>query len=328
MISKSDEKPLACWRGKDRLGPEILDSLTIIFKTGGCSWNKCRMCSYRHERFGDGTPASLAALVRDQLNWVLAHHPVETYQMVKIFTSGSFFDPNEVPPAVVDEVAAAFKGKVIVAETRAEYVDGDRINRFVAAIDDGTYTIPLYIAIGLETTSDQISDKSINKGSTFAQFKEASKTARKNRAGIKAYLLMKPLFLTEQEAIDDMIRSIEEVSPYADLISMNPCNVQSRTEVEQYWKQGAYRPPYLWSVLKVLDAVDRHVLCDPVGGGRSRGPHNCGACDHDVITAINEYALTGDRELIRAAAAMDCACKEEWEFVCSHEQSHCMPLTR
>lgn len=328
MISKSDEKPLACWRGKDLLGQETLDSLTIIFKTGGCSWNRCRMCSYRHERFGDGTQASLAALVHDQLTWVLTHHPVETYQMVKIFTSGSFFDPEEVPPEVVAEVAAAFKGKVVVAETRAEYVNKDRISQFFAAIDDGTYAIPLYIAIGLETTSDQISEKSINKGSTFAQFQEASKTARDAGAGIKAYLLMKPLFLTEQEAIDDMIRSIEEVSPFADLISMNPCTVQGRTEVEQYWKQGAYRPPYLWSVLKVLDTVDRHVLCDPVGGGRSRGPHNCGACDHDIITAINEYALTGDQELIREASAAECGCKEEWEFVCSHEQPHCMPLTR
>ena len=51
MISELMEKPLASWRGQERYGNELLDCLTIIFKSGGCTWSKCRMCSYRHERY-------------------------------------------------------------------------------------------------------------------------------------------------------------------------------------------------------------------------------------------------------------------------------------
>ncbi len=53
MISENTKKPLACWRGKERYNGEAVDCLTIIFESGGCSWSRCRMCSYRHERYQD-----------------------------------------------------------------------------------------------------------------------------------------------------------------------------------------------------------------------------------------------------------------------------------
>ena len=51
MLSDESGKPLASWSGRDRIGDLILDSFTVILKTGGCAWNRCRMCSYRHERY-------------------------------------------------------------------------------------------------------------------------------------------------------------------------------------------------------------------------------------------------------------------------------------
>ncbi len=182
--------------------------------------------------------------------------------------------------------------------------------------------------MGLETTNDAIREKSIDKGFTYADFLQAASTAHRAGAGVKAYLMMKPPFLTEAEARDDMLRSIEEVSSVADMISMNLCTVQSRTDVERLWKQNAYRPPYLWSVLDVLIRSPVHVLCDPVGGGQMRGPHNCGACDRPIVKGIGEYSLTGDKELLRVLAEEDCSCKQEWEFVLREERPYCMPLTR
>ncbi|MDD1653614.1 MAG: TIGR01210 family radical SAM protein, partial [Methanomicrobiales archaeon] len=50
MVPVTGEKPLACWGGKDRIGGEVLPSLTVIFRTGGCAWNRCLMCGYRAVR--------------------------------------------------------------------------------------------------------------------------------------------------------------------------------------------------------------------------------------------------------------------------------------
>jgi hypothetical protein len=283
------------------------------------------MCGYRFEGyFGAQTEEVLAAL-RGQLAWVQENFDLSQVGMVKIFTSGSFLDPVEVPPTFREEIARAFAGKVVVVETRPEYVETEALAEMAEALGS-----PIHVAMGLETTDDAIREKSIQKGFSFADFIEASKRAKAAGAGVKAYLLLKPLFLTEKEAIEDMKTSIMDVAPYCGMISMNACTVQKRTELEHLWKEQAYRPPYLWSILEVLGNVDPGVpvFCDPVGGGHLRGPHNCGKCDRDIIDGINEYALTGDVELIRALAEIECACKKEWEYVLGHEKPWSMPLTR
>ncbi|NYT06098.1 MAG: archaeosine biosynthesis radical SAM protein RaSEA [Methanomicrobiales archaeon] len=324
----SVEKPLAAWKGKETYEGEAIDTLTVIFRSGGCAWNRCRMCGYRHERYRDLAAEELSDRMRRQVAWVQANYRDDEYRMLKIFTSGSFFDPAEVPPDVRDTVASAFAGKLIIAETRPEYISSDAVAGFIAGIDDGSWDQPLYVAMGLETTDNEIREKCIDKGFAFQDFIDAAGRARQGGAGVKTYLMMKPPFLTEKEAIDDMHRSIAEAAPYSDMISMNLCTVQSRTDVERYWKSHAYRPPYLWSVLEVLLAAQPHVMCDPVGGGTVRGPHNCGSCDRMILDAIRDYSLTGDRSLLRAIAETDCACKKEWEFVCAREKPYCMPLTR
>ena len=320
------ERPLACWKGEDRYEEEVLPSLTIILKTGGCRHNRCRMCSYRFERYSG--EVLLESQLLSQLQWVVHHHPLAEVAIVKLYTSGSFFDPEEVPSRVVDMAAQIFKGKLVIAETRPEFVDPERIAAFVSAIDSGDYRTPLYVAIGLETTNDTIRERSIDKGFSFADFKNAVTGARAGGAGIKAYLLHKPLFLTEREALLDMEDSIRGLAGIADMISMNPCTVQKHTELEYYWKRGGFRPPYLWSVVSVLLSAPVHVTCDPVGGGRARGPHNCGTCDYDIVRAIREFNLTADRQMLTGIFDTGCECKEEWERVLSLEKPYCMPLTR
>lgn len=328
MISDSTTKPLACWRGKERYENTPAECLTIIFESGGCSWSRCRMCSYRHERFRSKSCDELAAHLHAQLNWVRSQFDLDEFAMVKIFTSGSFFDPAEVPPAFRDEVARVFKGKIVIAESRPEYITDENIAPFLEEAGDGPHRIPLYCAVGLETTNDQIREKCIAKGFTYADFKAAASVAHRAGAGVKAYLLFKPLFLAEAEAVADMRSSLNELAGNVEMISMNPCTVQKRTELELYWKQGAYRPPYLWSVLSLLKDAPVHVTCDPLGGGQKRGPHNCGSCDYEITKGIRDYSLSSDRDLIGALLDTDCPCKAEWEYVMAREQPYCMPLTR
>jgi archaeosine synthase beta-subunit len=328
MISEYTKKPLACWRGNERYNNETVECLTIIFESGGCSWARCRMCSYRHERFRAQSCDELAAHLNAQLSWVRSQFCLDEFAMIKIFTSGSFFDPAEVPPSFQSEIAQAFRGKIVIAESRPEYITPDGIGHFLKELDDGSHRTPLYCAVGLETTNDGIREKCINKGFSYADFKKAASIAHTAGAGVKAYLLFKPLFLTEAEALADMRSSFADLAGTVEMISMNPCTVQKRTELERYWKQGAYRPPYLWSVLSLLKDAPMHVTCDPLGGGQARGPHNCGSCDYEITRGIRDYSLSGDRDLIGALLETDCACKNEWEYILGHERPYCMPLTR
>jgi archaeosine synthase beta-subunit len=328
MVAHNEDKPLACFPGTDRYENRELRSLTVILRTAGCSWNRCLMCSYRHERFSPRSPDLVAEGIIRQLRFIADNFPLEEFEMVKLYTSGSFFDPDEVPAEAFHEAATMFRGKIVVAETRPEYINPERLLEFISMIDTGRFHTPLYTAIGIETSDDAIREKSIAKGFSFRDFQTAVSDARKAGAGVKAYLLMKPLFLTEKEALQDMKQSIADLDPYADMISMNPCNVQRRTDMERFWKQGAYRPPYLWSVADALMSSSRDILCDPAGGGHQRGPHNCGTCDHDILSAIRNYSLTGERDPIKFAIETGCKCRDEWQFVLDNEMPWCMPLTR
>ena len=324
-------KPLASWKGQDRFFGEIKSTLTGIFLSGGCSWNRCRMCGYKNDR-DTCERAELIDHMVGQTEWIRENFPESEYELAKIFTSGSVFDPREVPLEVLDAFGSLFSGKPLIAESRCEYVTEDALARLLKTLDAGQ-PHPLTVAIGLETTNDTIREKSIDKGNTFADFIRAAETAHNAGVYVKAYLMMKPLFLTEREAMKDMKNSIQDVAPYADMISMNLCTVQGRTELERYWQRGAFRPPYLWSAVKVLLDADVFVSCDPVGGGFKRGPHNGdvqheGCLDKEIVAAINDYSLNADKSVLQAVWDAGKDCRDEWEYVLGHEKSWNMPLTK
>ncbi|MDV0444176.1 archaeosine biosynthesis radical SAM protein RaSEA [Methanorbis rubei] len=320
-------KPLASWKGQDRYFGEVLPSLTGIFLSGGCSWNRCRMCGYKNDRNSCASRDELIAHMNAQIAWISENFAGDEYGLGKIFTSGSVFDPNEVPLEVLDSFGNLFAGKPVIAESRAEYVTEEGLSRLLKTLDQGQ-AHPLTVAMGLETTNDAIREKSIDKGFSFADFVRASEVCHNAGVGVKAYLMMKPLFLTESEALADMQTSIAEAAPYADMISMNLCTVQGRTELEQYWQRGSFRPPYLWSAVKVLLEAEVPVACDPVGGGFRRGPHNCGACDKEIVAAINAYSLSADKSELQQVWDAGCSCRKEWEYVLENEFSWNMPLTQ
>jgi len=325
---KNPEEPLALWSGQDRIDNEIHTSVTAIIRSGGCSWNRCRICQYRHERFTGVEKPELSRLMLAQIQRLKEQIEQVQPQVVKVYTSGSFFDPAEVPPDIQEYLIHQVRGKTLIVESRCEYVDLERLSRYVDIIREGGEAGTIVVAIGLETTSDPIREKCIDKGLHFSDYLKTSEAIHKAGGKVKTYLLHKPPYLTEREAHDDMIRSIREIVPITDLISMNPCTVQRNTHVETLWKRQAYRPPYLWSVASILAQSDAHVTCDPIGGGQTRGPHNCGTCDRMILDAIRDYNLNADQELMKSVMEMDCDCKEEWEYVMNQEYPWSMPLTR
>ena len=82
-------KPLASWTGQDRYFGEVLPSLTGIFLSGGCSWNRCRMCGYKNDRNTCGSRQDLIDHMTAQIAWLAENYASDTYGLAKIFTSGS-----------------------------------------------------------------------------------------------------------------------------------------------------------------------------------------------------------------------------------------------
>ncbi len=293
------------WKERERLDGKIVECVTAIITTRGCAWRRCYMCGYTRE----SREVSEAELI-EQISRVLA----ERGEVVKIFTSGSFFDDSEVPRSVRLYLKERLGDRKLIVESRPEFITPERLADFEG--------VNLEIGIGLETADDFIREHCVNKGFSFSDFLRAAKFIREHGFRVKVYLLLKPPFLSEREAIEDAVRSIEKVADVADVVSLNLTNVQRGTLVERLWKAKLYRPPWLWSAVEVLKSSDVEIICDPVAAGKSRGPHNCGRCDVRVERAIREFSLTQDRSLLNVS----CDCVKVWKKVLELEDYSRVPI--
>jgi radical SAM enzyme (TIGR01210 family) len=302
-------QPVRCWSEKDSLNGKVVDAYVIILRTRGCSWaltSGCTMCGYFNDSmFIDVSDKDL----RSQFEKAMQNYKDE--KIVKLFTSGSYFDPYEISVSMQNEILNILTKRVekISVESRPEYITEKRL----IAIQKIVASKEFEIGIGLETSNDLVREKTINKGFTFHEYKKATQLLKKHKMNVKTYVLMKPPFLTEKESLDDCIRTTKDITPYADLISLNPTNVQRHTVVEYLWKRNQYRPPWLWSIIEFLKQskkiTDAFVKCDVVGGGNLRGAHNCSSCDNKVLNAIGEFSLTQKQNVFHG---LTCDCKEKW----------------
>ncbi len=306
-------RPAAVWRSHDRLTDGVIRSLTMILRTSGCYRSRdgqsCTMCGFiRDSAPVPPSPEDLVAQFED----AMARRPEGEF-MVKIFTSGSFLDAAEMPPAAASEILRRLDDDPdvtkVLLETRPEFVTHEAM-----AACRQTIRKKLEIAIGVETSNDRIRLDCINKGFLFKDFVRASRVAHRHDSTVKAYLLLKPPFLSEGVAIRDIIKSVRDVSPYVETVSINLCNVQKGTLVEKLLRRGDYRPPWLWSAIAVLrqaktENPDLIITSDPVGAGSRRGPHNCSRCDSDVAGAINKFSISQEIDDLRAR----CDCMELWQ---------------
>jgi len=297
------------WREPEALGSEPVTAFVMILRTRGCYWadlKGCSMCGYAKDTLGrSATPEELAG----QIDRLAEEYRGEPY--VKVYTSGSFLDDREVDPESRLRLLRAFRGaRRLLFETLPEFAQAVSL----APLRDH-FPGELEVALGLESTDPVILERLINKGSPPSEYLAAADRIRSLGLRAKAYLLLKPPYLTEAESIRDVLRSIREAAPHVETLSINPVHIQNGTVVEHLYRRRRYRPPWLWSVVEALRAGSAlrgsaRLVSFPTAGGLPRGPHNCGRCDREVLGAIESASLT---QTFEALEALDCRCRSDWE---------------
>ena len=315
------------WISKDRLISGAGSSIYVILATRGCRWalseyGGCSICGYIYD--AKLKEVSASSLVSQFKNAMQKFSNLIPPLGIKIFTSGSFLDDLEVPLEARKKILQLISKNDLISEvtfeTRPEFVKHDKIRECVEILE-GKY---FEVAIGLESSNDRILRDCINKGFTFNDFKKATKIVQKEGANVKVYIFVKPPFLSEKEAIKDCISSAIDVSKVGiNTISFNPCTIHKGTLIEKLWKDGFYRPPWLWSLQYILqetfekakNQVSR-IICQPVAGGKKRGAHNCGKCDKQVLRAIQQVSLLQNLE---SFDHLDCECRYLFHQLLSHQ---------
>ena len=302
------------WREPEALGAERVDAFVLILRTRGCYWadaKGCTMCGYARDTLGR---SATEEEIGRQVAAALHRYRGEPY--VKIYTSGSFLDPREVPPKARSTVVRAFAGPArrLLLESLPEFAQVEDLRALREELG-----AELEVALGLESTQPEVLSRAVHKHEPPSEYFAAAARVRESGARPKAYLLLKPPYLTEREAIEDTVRSIREAQPHFDTLSVNPVHIQGGTVVEHLYRRGLYRPPWLWSLVEVLRrgkaslGEGKRLVSFPTSGGNRRGVHNCLGCDAGILHAIEEASLSQDFSALDTLPA--CACREQWARV-------------
>ena len=306
-----------------RVGDRRGHRLMVILAAPGCAFaftkGGCTNCSFP-QSFGLRHQVS-AGEYDAQLESALKRIPASDRGPVQLdlFVSGSFFNPDEVPPAgqamLLQRAARVPRVERIVVETRPEYITADNIKDAVFAVQPAE----LEVAIGLESADRVIREQRIRKGFTWRDFEKAAKQLAGSDVSMLVYLLLKPIATSEAEAIEDLVDSAGRVFELGEdlglptRIGLEPCFVGPDTEMERAFEAGEYRPPWLWSV---VEAVRRIAPRGPVQVGLSdeglnpqRSAHNCDKCSARVREALATFNLDRKPEPL---AKLSCDCRADW----------------
>ena len=318
---------IRCWSEEDVMDGKPCKALVVILKTRGCTWalaGGCTMCGYANE-------SAWAKVSEDELvaQFERAWRKYGGEELVKIYTSGSFIDRFEVMPGAQTRILTII-GKSDPASTRIapqkvafESLPGFVTDENLAPL--GGIVDKLEVGIGVESANFRVLRDSINKGHAFEEFPRAAEVCKRHGVSVKAYLMCKPPFLKESDALVDATRTIIAAAPHAYMVSLNPTNVQGNTVVDALYKRGSYRPPWLWTIVQAL--LDGRTAAEAAGflgmlksdviaAGQARGAHNCGTCDETVVGYLKKYKATQDKKWLRQCLdEVECKCRAEWKLV-------------
>ena len=247
--------------------------LGLGLKTSGCQYwkdNKVRMgclnCGY-FAAVPIGVKISSQQIVKQfnhALNSVNSEYNID-YDVIEFLNDGSFFNDEEVSSETREKIFKIISKKSninrVLVESRPEYIDINEIKKLLKILRKNQ---ELEIGIGLETTDRFISNFSINKGYEKEDFAKLVLSLNKlKRCKILSYCLVKPAFVSDKEAIEDVVRTIEYLHKFSrkskieTIPKLEPVVVAKGTLLEVLNSEDKndasyYKPPSYWTIAEII----------------------------------------------------------------------------
>lgn len=202
------------------------------------------MCDLWKNTTEDTVPAGA---IPAQIEWALRQLPAAPH--IKLYNSGNFFDPKAIPRSDWPAIARLVAGfETVIVENHPRLV-GPHCGEFQKLCGN-----QLEVALGLETSHTETL-AALNKQMTAKDFEDACRLLVGDRILIRAFILFKPPWTTEQQAIDRTLESVR----FAFDCGVSCCSIiPVRTGngiMERLQQEGTWEPPRLSSLEHVMQTA-------------------------------------------------------------------------
>lgn len=245
-------------------------------------------------------------------------NPDSSPEWVCIYNEGSYLNPEELSiraaHTILEIVAEVESVKRITIESRPEFVTEESLEwlRDLSL----TYGCEVEIGLGVEVGNDFVRQYCINKGFTWQEFEEKVRVMTKYGIRSLAYILLKPPFMSESEAIEESIRTIKSCfQKGVNAVSLEIMSIHAWTIVEYLWLKGLYELPSLWSVIDITSKVANLGELRIGGEPATYYPkslttaYNCEICTRRIWRRIRQY---NEHHNLSILTECSCICKEAW----------------
>jgi radical SAM enzyme (TIGR01210 family) len=219
----------------------LVDVATLFLTNRECPF-RCLMCDLWKNTLE--TPVA-PGQIPTQIRWALAQ--LAPAQHLKLYNSGNFFDPLAIPPKDYEEIArlaAPFERVIVECHPR---LIGSRCWEFRRLLSGD-----LEVALGLETVHPEVLPR-LNKQMTLDDFARAAQALRAEKAAVRAFILVRPPFLTDAEGLEWARRSLD----YAFALGVECCSLiptrAGNGALEELARRGLFAPPTLDSLESALE---------------------------------------------------------------------------
>jgi len=215
---------------------------TLFLTNRECPF-RCLMCDlWKNTTDTSVAPGDIPA----QISFALRQLPPAS--QIKLYNSGNFFDRKAIPredyPAIA-ALLAPYERVIVENHPRLCNADCIQFERMIRG--------RLEVAMGLETVHPEVLPR-LNKRMTLDDFEQATTFLLANDIDVRAFILLKPPYMDEQESIQWALESID----FAFRIGVHCCTViptrPGNGAVDYLKKAGYFEKPALSSIERALEA--------------------------------------------------------------------------
>ncbi|MGC8666547.1 MAG: radical SAM protein [Chthonomonadales bacterium] len=220
---------------EQELGPDgFLETVNVILLTNRECPFRCIFCDlWRNTADQRVAPGAIPG----QIRYALERLPPAT--AIKLYNSGSFFDPNAVPPEDDAAICGMLNGmRRVIVESHPSFV-GPRCFRFAERLEGH-----LEVAMGLETANARVLAR-LRKGMTLESFAGAAATLISHGISLRTFVLVGPPYQSKAEGVEWSVRSLEFAFDCgAEVATLIPAR-GSTPELEALRQTGDFAEPSL-----------------------------------------------------------------------------------